>query len=550
MASVVSVERVLLSFTTGATERTAALSKGQSFGNELFPLSYTQNNNGDDRYGRFLFEIDIIDVSGTPTVRARRYQTGSTADVYVTVIEGTFDSVQGGSFSITSGGLADREETLPSAVNTANAFVIFNYRMDTTADDTSSASFVRAWLTDGSTVRFENDNSALHYDMDFQYWVVEDTDFTVQTVVGAMDSSTEIADNAISAVDLAKTLLFCSHERDHPDVRNEVLVYPTSTTNIRAERSSGGTAVNDAAYAIQVVESDLFAVQYGTFSVLTTDTTGTITITSVDLDRAAAISTMAMGSGMVDSSSDHFRAAGYDFDDATTLRWNTDNSGAYTYAWQVVEFASSAGGLSTSAAASSGAWDAGAASASTASVFASAAASQGAWSSGAASASTSAVNISSGVSQGAWEGRPAFATAAPAAVSSAVAQGAWAGLPAAAETSAVSASTSAAVGDWSGTISFASTADVLATSSVSSAAWDARPSSVDPLAVTTEAAVASAAWNAGSAGVSYTEPVAPLFEIELSIPAAVADVALDLTAVEDVSLSLPAVVSVITLNLE
>lgn len=347
---VVSVERVETTIASASIVPVDIVLAGGQTPSNCVPF-ITQNNDGDDEYSRFL--IRAYPGAG-PVMTVVREEAGSDTTVYLSVLEFDDGEVQSGSlyteFSTTTVTVSI------TAVVLANAFLVFNYSSTRGFDDRGEF-YVRGYLSAADEITFEvstawTPNGA---QITLQWFVVESSSLSVQHIQGAFTGGSGTQDESISAVDLAKTLVFGSHTAGDDNSRlRQVSLYLPDATTLRARRNGGGVpGTPNNTFAAQIVESDDFTVQQGLIT-STNTTTGTVALSTLsDLSRSAAFGTTPMGSGDTEANSGFHRSFGLELTDASTLTWGRDSHADTWYMpWQVVTFPQTDDSMSGTAAGS------------------------------------------------------------------------------------------------------------------------------------------------------------------------------------------------------
>ncbi|MGI9490494.1 MAG: hypothetical protein ACR2RF_32295 [Geminicoccaceae bacterium] len=305
-AFVKSVERFSTTFTASSllVTKTINLTKGQDETQcvPFYTAHFTQSAT-DSRITHNV-AIDMIDNAGTPAAAVKRQTTassGGTLVVEVMVVE--FESavtVQKGQTSLTG---LNATATITS-VTQGNAFIAITQHAQSTGSDDWNDALIQAKFNSNTQIQFDRRAAGLP-DWEVYWYVVESngTDFQTEYVTFDITANATTGTATLSnSVTLANAFLVCTYESSETsdDMRDAIFNFAlTASTTLTYYRNHGSTPSATATVGIWVVRSDSAGVNVQRFAtdVGSASLTHNQTITSVDLDLTAIISSQNVGFG-------------------------------------------------------------------------------------------------------------------------------------------------------------------------------------------------------------------------------------------------------------
>ena len=332
-----SVEYVEIPIGNLATTATVNLTKGQVVAN-CVPFASMMTSGVDDQFDQFFTDV-FFQAAPPARVTAQRFTAGGTLSVGVFVVE--FDpayvNVRQGPFAM-GAGTATTTAAIPATTLTKAALVSYYQHGAVTNSWTDYA--IAGWFSAGNQLMWQRNFSAGAVSGHYYVFEARNTEFSVQAVSFGIANNATSANQAITAVDMDKTMVIASYRTAYSTFDNEdgqIGVFLANPTTLTAQRTfeTGASSTIDDIRAFVVQWGDNVRVQRGVLNYADADTFQTATIRAVDLASTMVWNGSSIGPGTMENETTTASNGDTAFQrlkltNATTVRGDRDGTCAAT----------------------------------------------------------------------------------------------------------------------------------------------------------------------------------------------------------------------------
>ena len=232
-----SVEYVEIPIGNLATTATVNLTKGQVVAN-CVPFASMMTSGVDDQFDQFFTDV-FFQAAPPARVTAQRFTAGGTLSVGVFVVE--FDpayvNVRQGPFAM-GAGTATTNAAIPATTLTKAALVSYYQHGAVTNSWTDYA--IAGWFSAGNQLMWQRNFSAGAVSGHYFVFEARNTEFSVQALSFGIANNATSANQAITAVDMDKSMVIASYRTAYNSFENEdgqIGVFLANPTTLTAQRT-------------------------------------------------------------------------------------------------------------------------------------------------------------------------------------------------------------------------------------------------------------------------------------------------------------------------